>query len=427
MALLALASARQDTRRDLVNNLRDTRRHTGGRVRRGLRGALTVAQLALSVVLVMAALLLARTVQRVQQIDTGFDATGVLSFRVALPGSRYPDQAAFNAFSRRLQDALGSLPNVVAASAISHAPYDSVPNWGGPYLTAEGQDHSTAPQADYRAVAPGALELLGVRWLEGRGFAESDESRSAPVVIVDERLAERTWPGESALGHRLAVDPSVTGTPATWATVIGVVKHVRHRSPVEEVRDQVYFSARQATRNPSVYLLKTHGDPASLVQSVRDSLRALDPALPIYDVRPLSAYVDQARALRRFTAMLAVLFAAAALLLATVGVYGVVSYAATERRQEFGVRVALGASGAEIMRLVVGEGASMTTVGLAVGLVAAVAGTWWLRTQLVGVTPWDPVALLATILVLAGVSLVACVAPAARALRIDPAGALRDG
>jgi len=427
MTLLALATARHATRGDLVHNLREDRRHTGGSARRRLRRALTVAQLALSVVLVMAALLLVRTVQRVQQIDTGFDATGVLSFRVALPGSRYPNQEAFNAFSRRLQDALAGLPGVLRASTISHAPYDSVPNWGGPYVATEGTDHSTAPQADYRAVAPGALELLGVRWIEGRGFSESDDPHSAPVVIVDERLAQRMWPRQSVVGRRLAVDPSVTGTPSTWATVIGVVEHVRHRSPVAEVRDQVYFAARQATRNPSVYLVKTSGDPGALVKSVHDALRALDPALPIYDVRPLRVYVDEARALRRFTAMLAALFAAAALVLAAVGVYGVVAYAVTERRQEFGVRLALGATTTEVMRLVLGESASMTALGLALGLVGAAAGSWWLRAQLVGVAPWDLVALSATVLVLAAVSLLACVAPAARVLRMDPAGALREG
>ena len=400
---------------------------SSGHARKSLRGALTVAQLALSVVLVMAALLLVPTVQRVQQIDPGFDATGVLSFRVALPGSRYPTQDAFNAFSRRLQDALASLPGVTTAAAISHAPYDSVPNWGGPYLATEGADHSTAPQADYRAVAPGALELLGARWIEGRGFNESDDQRNAPVIIVDERLARRTWPGESALGRRLAVDPSVSGSPKTWPTVIGVVKHVRHRSPVEEVRDQVYFAARQATRNPSVYLVETTGDLAALVQPVRDALRGLDPALPIHDVRPLNVYVDDVRALRGFTAMLASLFAAAALVLATVGVYGVVAYAVTERRLEFGVRLALGASGTQIMRLVLGESASMTVLGLLLGLVGAAAGSWCLRAQLVGVAPWDPAALTGTIVVLASVSLLACLAPAARALTMDPAKALREG
>ena len=425
MTLLALAPAREAFRGGASRALRDDRRYTAGGARRTLRTVLTIAQLALSVVLVVLALLLVRTVQRAQQIDVGFTAQGVLSFRLALPGSRYPDQPAFNAFSRRLQEALGGLPSVSAAAAVSHAPYDHVPNWGGPYVPAEGADPSTARQADYRAVSPGSMELLGVTLLDGRLFTESDDPRSAPVAIVDERLAERTWPNESAVGRRLGVDPNVTGTPGTWATVVGVVRHIRHRSPVEEVREQVYFSSRQVTRNPSVYLVKTGGDPTALVSAVREQLRALDPGLPLYDVRPLSAYVDDARALREFTAMLAALFALAALLLAAVGVYGLVAYSVTERHREFAVRVALGAHAVDVTRLVLGDAATLTATGVGVGLAAAIAGGTWLRRELYGVAPWDPVTVGATVAILATMSLVACAWPARRAIRADPAEALR--
>jgi predicted permease len=401
----------------------DGRRVGGGRQR--LRAALTIAQVALSVVLVVGALLLVRTVQQIQQVDPGFDASGVLSFRVALPGSRYPNQDAFNAFSRRLQEALAALPGATAASAVSHAPYDHVPNWGGPYLATEGADPSTAPQADYRAVAPGLMELLGVTLVEGRAFTETDDHHGAPVTIVDERLARRTWPGESALGRRLAVDPAVSGTPSTWTTVVGVVRHVRHRSPVEDVRDQVYFPERQVPRNPAVYLVETSGDPNALVGPVRDAVRALDPALPIYDLRPLDAYVAEARALRRFTAVLAVVFAVAALTLACVGIYGVVAYSVTERHREFGVRLALGARAAQVLALVMREGVTLAAGGVALGLVAAAAGAAWLRSQLYGVTPWDPVSLAATLPILLVAALIACAVPALRAVRTDPAEALR--
>jgi predicted permease len=401
----------------------DGRRASGGRQR--VRAALTVAQVALSVVLVVGALLLVRTVQRIQQVDPGFDATGVLSFRVALPGSRYPNQDAFNAFSRRLQEALAALPGATAASAVSHAPYDHVPNWGGPYLATEGADPSTAPQADYRAVAPGLMELLGVTVLEGRTFTETDDHHSAAVAIVDERLARRTWPGASAVGRRLAVDPGVSGTPSTWTTVIGVVRHVRHRSPVEEVRDQVYFPERQVPRNPAVYVIATSGDPGALVGPTRAAVRQLDAALPIYDVRPLTAYVDDARALKRFTALLAALFAAAALALATVGVYGVVAYSVTARHREFGVRLALGARARQVIALVMREGVALAAGGVALGLAASAAGAAWLRSQLYGVTPWDPVSLGATLPILIVAALAACAVPAWRAVRTDPAEALR--
>jgi putative ABC transport system permease protein len=274
-------------------------------------------------------------------------------------------------------------------------------------------------------VSPGAMELLGVTLLAGRLFSETDDQRSAPVAIVDERLAHRTWPGESAVGRRLGVDPNVTGTPSTWATVVGVVRHVRHRNPVEEVREQVYFSSRQVTRNPSVYLIKTDGDAIRLAESVRELLRVLDPSLPLYDLRPVTAYVDDARALRQFTTKLAALFAMAALLLAAVGVYGFIAYSVTERHREFAVRVALGADPFDVTRLVVGDAATLTATGVAVGLTAAVIGASGVRRELYGVAPWDPIAVGLTIAILATSALIACAWPARRAIRTDPAEALR--
>lgn len=426
MTLLAFGPVTQAPAGSMLEAVLDGRGHTAGRGRARLRRALTVAQLALSVVLVLTALLLARTVQRVQQADLGFDAAGVVSFRVALPGSRYATQEAFNAFSRRLQVTLAAVPGATAAATWSHAPYDHVPNWGGPYLTVAGADPSTAPQADYRSVSPGGMELLGVRLLDGRWFDETDDLTAAPVAIVDERVARRAWPGGSALGRRLAVDPFVTGAPETWATVVGVVSHVRHRSPSEEVRDQVYFTSRQVTRNPSIYLVKATGDPSALVPAIREAIHGLDPALPIYDLQPLMAYVHRARALRAFTAVLAAIFAAAALVLAAVGIHGVVAYAVTERRREFGVRRALGAGSGALVGLVVGECAAMTAGGLALGLLGAAAGASWLRTQLVGITPWDPPSIAATVGVLVVAALLACAVPVRRALRADPAHVLRE-
>lgn len=423
--VLAAAPLSEALTANLVDALRSDGQRAGGRPGVRLRRALTVAQLALSVVLVVAALLLVRTVERVQHADVGFRAGEALTFRIAPPGSRYPTEDAFNAFGRQLQTALAALPGVTAASAISHAPYDHVPNWGGPYLANPGDDPSSAPQADYRAVAPGMLELLGVRLVEGRTFVESDDHHGAPVVIVDERLAARTWPGESPIGRRIGVDPWVTGTPSTWATVVGLVGHVRHRSPTEEVRDQVYFSARQVPRNPFVMIVKTAGDPAALTGPVRDAVARIDGALPIYDVRPLAAYIERAQAIRRFTALLAVVFALFALLLASVGVYGVIAYSVSARRREFGVRLALGARAAQIVAAVVRESTGLTAAGLLLGIVAGVAGAWWVRSQLFEIAPWDLASLIVTAVVLGLAALAASAVPALRALRTNPADVLR--
>jgi predicted permease len=422
--LLAAAPLSEALKLNLIEALRSD----GQRAVRGpslrLRGVLTVAQLALSVVLVVAALLLIRTVERVQNIDPGFRAGQALTFRIAPPGARYPNQEAFNAFARRLEGELAGLPGVSGVAAISHVPYDHVPNWGGPYVANPGDDPSGAPQADYRAVGPGLMELLDVQVVEGRTFTDSDDQHGDPVVMVDERLAARAWPGQSSIGRRLGVDPAVTGTPSTWVTVVGLVKHVRHRSPTEEVREQVYFPERQIPRNPFVMIVKG-ADPSSLVGPVRDAVRRVDAALPIYDVRPLDVYVARAQAIRRFTALLASVFAAAALLLASVGVYGVIAYSVSARRREFGVRLALGARAAQIVASVFREGSRLTVAGLLIGMAGAVAGAWALRSQLFEVAPWDPASLAVTVIALAVVAVLACAVPARRALRTDPAEVLR--
>ena len=315
---------------------------------------------------------------------------------------------------------------MVGAASLSHAPYDHVPNWGGPYLSQKGADPSTAPQADYRSLSPGALELIGVRLIDGRGFTEDDDDNARLVVIVDDRLARRAWPGRSPVGQRLAVDPFVTGEPKIWATVVGVVAHVRHRNPVEEVRDQVYFSQRQVVRNPSVYIVKATGDPAAVVPSAREALKRIDPALPIYDVRPLMAYVEGANATRAFTMQLAVIFALVALTLASVGIYGVIAYSVTLRHREFGVRRALGAGAAQVVALVARDGATLLTRGIAAGLAGAALVTWFLRGLLFGVSPWDVTTYAAAIPVLLVAGMIACLLPARRAIATNPVDALRS-
>jgi predicted permease len=420
-ALLSLAPLSEVWRVRLATAVRLDAARAGGAGHR-LRSWLIAGQVAMSVVLLVGALLLVRTFVNVQSIDPGFDARNVHSFRVAV---RAPSRERAVTFTRQLQARLSALPGVAAAASMSHAPYDHVPNWGGPYIAQPGADPSTAPQADYRSLSPGALELMGIRVVEGRSFTEADGPDSTPVVLVDRRLAERAWPGASAVGRRLGVDVFVTGKPDWWATVVGVVEHVRHRNPVEEVREQVYFAQRQAMRNPSVYVVKADTDPAALTPFVRAALNALDPSLPIYDVRPLSAYVDAAIATRAFTMRLAVLFAAVALVLASVGIYGVIAYSVALRHREFGVRRALGARASHVMGAVVREGAVLLGGGVAAGIAVAASATWFMRGLLFGVGPWDLATYAAAIpgLLLAGA--VACLLPARRAMRVNPADALR--
>ncbi len=420
-ALLSIAPLSEVWRLRLANAIRLDAARAGGGAGQRLRTVLIAGQVALSVVLVIGALLLVRTFLNVQAIDPGFDATGLHSFRIA----RAPGRERGLAFHRDLQARLAAIPGVLGAASLSHAPYDHVPNWGGPYLSAPGQDSSTAPQADYRSLSPGAVELLGIRLLEGRTFTEDDDITAPLVAIVDSTLAARAWPNQSAAGKRLDIDIFVTGKADAPATVVGVVEHVRHRNPVAEVREQIYFSQRQALRNPSVYVVKASGN-AAVMPAVREVLKSVDAAQPIYDVRPLSAYVDTANATRAFTMQLAVIFAAIALLLASVGVYGVIAYTVALRHREFGVRRALGAQTAAVVAIVFLDGARLLWRGIAVGVVAAAVAAWFLRGLLFGVGPWDAgtYAIAVPVLVVSGV--IACVLPARRAITANPVDALRS-
>ena len=390
------------------------------------RAVLVVCQLALSVVLLVGAGLLIRAFMQLQRADPGFSSDGIITFRLSLSGQRFRAREALNAFSTEFRSRLAALPGVTGVGAISHIPYDDLPNWGTPYLRDGDTDLDNAGTADTRAITPGFFETVGAKMIEGRFFTEADDAKALPVTIVDERLAERMWPGESALGKRLICDPFTTGKPQVAVTVVGVVHHLRHRRPTENVREQLYFPVMQAPRNPMAYVVRSAADAAALTPQIRQTLTALDLRAPIYDVRPLSAYVGSARAARRFTMILATAFAAAALILAGIGVYGVTAYAVTLRRREFGVRLALGASRSQVVQLVMREGVRLASVGLLIGLVGAAFAAGLLRTQLYGVTPADPISYVVAVPTLAAAVVLAVWLPARRATRVNPLDSLRS-
>jgi len=383
-----------------------------------------VLQIALSVVLVVGAALMTRSFIELQRVDSGFQSDHRLTFRIALPG-RYSRPQGVNEFDRRLHAELAALPGVTAVGSVSHLPYDNLPNWGGPYIRHPGEDDSVAPMADNRAVTPGFFETVGAELVEGRFFTEDDDQRTQPVVIVDDQLARRSWPGESAIGKRIASDPFSTGHAVYWATVVGVVRHLRHRSLLEDLGDQVYFAERQVLRNPMAYVVRTSGDAAALSTPVRQLVARLDPALPVYDIRPLDAYVAGARAAQRFTTIITASFAAVALALATVGVYGVIAYATARRRYEFGVRLALGAQPVQVTTLVLREGVRLAAAGLACGVVFAALMARFLEAQLFAVSPLDAVSYAGAAAAIGAAAMIACWLPARRASAISPLDAIR--
>lgn len=413
---------------DLASVLRSSGR--GGEAARGrVRRALVACEVALGATLLVGAGLMVRSVLELGQVDPGFAPEGVQTFRIALPRSRYPNRDAGAAFARRLDERLRSLPGVKGLGSVSALPFDALPNWSSPYVYDGMPDAARgAREADARAISPGYLDAVGATLVAGRDFEENDGPAGAPVVIVDDRLAAAAWPGRDALGQRLQVeflDPADGSFTPTWATVVGVVRHVRHRRLQESVREQVYLCQRQSPRQPHAYVLRAAGDPGALLEAVRREVAGLDPELPVYDARPLDAYVGDALAGPRFAMRLAAAFAGVALLVASVGIYGVVAHSVARRRREIGVRLALGAGARDVLRTVLGEGLALTLTGLLLGLAAAAALTAAARGVLFGIGHLDPTTYFGVGVLFAATALVASALPAWRASRTDPTEILR--
>jgi len=403
-----------------------SRRVAAGRPYRR-RAALVVCQVALSAVLLVGAGLLVRAFLMLVRSDPGFSSAGIVTFRVAQNWMRFDSPEKMIAFTRELRLRLAALPGVTGVGAISHLPYDDgLPNWGTPYLHEGDTNLANAGTADTRSVMPGFFEAIGATLVEGRFFIDADGLSALPVTIVDERLAKRMWPGQSAIGQRLVGDPRTTGLPQQTVTVVGVVRHLRHRRPAIEVREQLYYPFEQAPRNPMAYVVRSDLDIGQLAPLVRQTIASLDPGSPAADIRPLSDYVSSARAARRFAAVLAAGFAGAALLLAAIGVYGVTAYGVALRRRELGVRMALGATGRQIVMLVVGESARLAAAGLAIGLLGAAGAAALMRTQLYGVTMLDPISFGLAITVLAVAVALAAWLPAQHAASTNPLESLRS-
>jgi predicted permease len=387
------------------------------------RAVLVVVQIALSVVLLVGAGLLVRAFVEVQRIDPGFRADQHLTFRVAFPESRYRTTDNTLTAAQELRQRLSALPGVTGVGAISHLPYDDLPNWGLTYSLGATVIRGGSPKADARSITTGLFEALGVQLVEGRFFTD-DESPRNPVVIVDEMLARRLWPGRSAVGQPFLIGQA---SPDRRVSVVGIVRHLRLRSLVEDLTPQVFIPYRIAQRSPMAYVVRIGaGDPSTLAADVRATVAALDPRLPIYDVRPMQAYVEAARSIRRFTMLLAAAFAACALALTCVGVYGVLAYAVAHRRHEFGVRRALGANAVQIRREVLGEGLRFALAGCAGGLAGAAGAARLLQSQLYAVHPRDPISYSVAVGLILCCAAAACWIPAHRASAISPMDALRN-
>lgn len=428
--LFGIAPAVSASRASLSGVLRESGRGvSAGRARQRFRRALVVGEIALSVVLVIGAGLLIRTFWELRGIDLGFQTEEIVTARIALPSTSYPDPEDVVSFFSELEERLEAIPGARAAGAARVLPLQGeIGDWG---IDIEGmaEPEGNGFSADWQAATPGYMEALGIPLLRGRPIGEQDRADAPPVVVINRTLAERHWPGEDPVGARLRLASADDSRP--WLTVVGVVEDVRHNTMTEEPRTELYLphaqtsvAAGQTRRTMSVVLSAT-GSTSELLGRLREEVRAMDPNLPVADMLPLAEIVGEAQAQPRFVMLLLLVFAALALTLAAVGVYGMIAYAVTLRTHEFGVRLALGAEPGSIVRLVMRDGLFLVIVGTAVGAAGAVLAAQALRSMVYGVAVLDPATFLAVPLLLAAVALLASAIPARSAATVDPVVALR--
>jgi predicted permease len=434
--LVGIAPGLQTRWADLASALKDSARGSGGPRSRRLRSGLIVAELAMAVVLLVGAALMIRSVRNLAALDPGFEPASLLTLRVSIPRTAAPTDTAATASGqpaappepsvrgRVLVERLRAVPGVAAVALGSDLPLDG--DASAVFYTAEGMPSvtaQTAPRAYIHRVSPGFFATLGIPLVAGRAFTEN-EMRAVPMpVVVSERVVTRFWPGQDPIGRRVKFGPSSSDAP--WLFIIGVVREVKYRglpdNPTADPDIYLPFTDRNAQVAVAV---RATVPPSSLAAPLREAVREIDPAIPVYALAPMEDLVAGQTSQSRFTMWLMGVFAATALLLASIGIYGVMAYVVSQRTREIGIRMALGAARLDILHLIVTSGARLVVLGVAIGIVLALALERLMTTLVFGVTTADSAAV-AAVSLLAAVALAACGGAAVRAMRVDPNLALR--
>ena len=421
--LFGLAPALSSARVDLSANLREGTRTTGAASGLRLNDAFVVSQVALSVVLLVGAGLLLKSFARLMDVNPGFEPRNAVVGRLAVPWSSYRDMEQVRRLAAPLVDRVRALPGVRAVGISSTAPFS--PSNNQQELIVQGQEpgpDEPVPVASIRRVSTGYFDAVGTPLLEGRPFTTGDRAGTEPVAIIDQTLARRYWPDGSALGRRISTGDR---NAPVWRAVVGVVSSIRHRRLEREPDHYVYYPLEQDYAWNLDLVVRAAVAPRSLVPALRREVSAADPNLPFFDVHTLEEAIDQSVSTRRFTGTLLLAFAGFAVLLASIGLFGVMARNVAARLREFGIRLALGAEPGQVERLVLRRGGRLVLIGAATGVLGAVLVTRSLRGLLFEVEPLDPVTFGATLLLLAAVTLAACWIPARRATRADPLETLR--
>jgi putative ABC transport system permease protein len=417
--LFGLIPAWQATRHDLTSALKEEAANaSGGRQKTRLRSALVIAQVALSVLALVCAGLFVRSLWAAQQINVGFNPDNVLLASLDLTMNNYDEARAQN-FYRDLPTRIAALPGVAAVTLTRRTPLGSARATSTSieiegYKPAQGEELSVG----YETIAPEYFRTLEIPLVRGREFTERDDERAARVVVINDTLAARYWPEHDAVGKRLRYDNQ-------WLEVVGVARTIKYAEVNEVAKPFLFLPLRQNYQPAMTLVARVNGDAAAAFAAIQRTLTQLDSNLPIYDLRTMVDAIGVSLFLQRMAATLLSLFGLLALLLAAIGLYGVMAFAVSQRTREIGIRMALGAGGADVMKMVVGQGMRLVLLGVGLGLGGAGALTRLLKSVLIGVTASDPLSFAVVALLMIAVALLACWIPARRAMKVDPMIALR--
>jgi putative ABC transport system permease protein len=422
--VFGLPPALRVARDDLREFLKEGRRTVGTRARSRFRSALVVAEVSLAVALLVGSGLTLRSVSKILEADPGLDPSNLLAVELNLPTSSYPETPERTVFYTQLLDRVRALPGVLSAATTYVVPLGPG-GWQNSYHV-EGEPPQEGGQhtfAEVSSVSTDYFRTLGIPLSRGRDFTRQDDAEAPAIAIVDEAFATRHWPGEDPLGKRFKWGGFESED--RWVEVVGLVGHVTVNGVVEEALPQIYIPHWQDNSEGYFLMVKVRGDPLALVEPLRRVVLALDPSIPLASVETMDAYVQETTRTQQILALLMSIFSVAAMLLAGVGVYGVMAQTTAERRHEIGIRVALGARRDQVRGMVLRQGFAIVGVGVAVGLALALGLGQVMSARLFGITATDPVTFLITPIVVAGIALAANLIPAQRAMKMDPVRALQ--
>jgi putative ABC transport system permease protein len=383
---------------------------------------LIVSEIAISLLLLVCAGLMIKSFMRLQNVNPGFDANNVLTMQVSLP-STYEDGQQIGAFYTQLQERIAAVPGVRSSSLVSRLPLAG--DRATTTVAVEGRPIQVGEEleAHFRSIGPDFFRVMSIPLLNGRDFTLQDSDKTPDVIIINESMARAFWPNENPVGKRVRLGPNPA---APWVSVVGVVANALNFGLDVDARHEIYSPYLQSPPDRARLVVRTTSDPLLMVNSIKGQVAAIDKNLPVSDVTTMQELLANSIAQKRFSMLLLSLFAGLALVLAAVGIYGVISYSITQSTQELGIRMALGASRGNILSLIVGQGAKLALVGVGLGILASVLLTRVLSSLLYGVSPTDPIVFAGLAILLIGIVLVACFIPAQRATKLDPMFALRN-